>query len=238
MLIAPPGSDGYRDASRTSCLAVHTGHVDDMTRLRESVVAWAAGGDDAAAAGGCREGPGSTPSGCGRSCWSRASATRRRSRGWQLRRGRDLDRRRGLRRAARRGDQHPPIRRPPRPARPRDPGRRAVRPARAGLLRASARTSRAGSRRLLRVRSRPGGRVHPRPRRGGGRGASSSSRARPARTTSSASSPRSGSAPTSSRLHRFMGTHGGRKEQYGRALVDALDLDRVPKPLDDLLAEV
>ncbi len=40
------------------------------------------------------------------------------------------------------------------------------------------------------------------------------------------------------RLHRFMGTHGGRKEQYGRALVDALDLDRVPKPLDDLLAEV
>jgi hypothetical protein len=40
------------------------------------------------------------------------------------------------------------------------------------------------------------------------------------------------------RLHRFMGTHGGRKEQYGRAFVDALDLDRVPKPLDDLLAEV
>jgi hypothetical protein len=40
------------------------------------------------------------------------------------------------------------------------------------------------------------------------------------------------------RLHRFMGTHGGRKEQYGRALVDALDLDRVPKPLDDLLADV
>jgi hypothetical protein len=37
------------------------------------------------------------------------------------------------------------------------------------------------------------------------------------------------------RLHRFMGTHSGRKEQYGRALVDALDLDGVPKPLDDLL---
>ena len=37
------------------------------------------------------------------------------------------------------------------------------------------------------------------------------------------------------RLHRFMGTHSGRKEQYGRALVDALDLDRVPRPLDDLL---
>lgn len=40
------------------------------------------------------------------------------------------------------------------------------------------------------------------------------------------------------RLHRFMGTHSGRKEQYGRALVDALDLDRVPRPLDDLLAEL
>jgi len=37
------------------------------------------------------------------------------------------------------------------------------------------------------------------------------------------------------RLHRFMGTHSGRKEQYGRALVDALHLDRVPAPLDDLL---
>jgi hypothetical protein len=40
------------------------------------------------------------------------------------------------------------------------------------------------------------------------------------------------------RLHRFMGTHSGRKEQYGRALVDALDLDRVPQPLDDLLADL
>lgn len=40
------------------------------------------------------------------------------------------------------------------------------------------------------------------------------------------------------RLHRFMGTHSGRKEQYGRALVDALDLDRVPKPLDDLLGRL
>ena len=37
------------------------------------------------------------------------------------------------------------------------------------------------------------------------------------------------------RLHRFMGSHSGRKEQYGRALVDALDLDHVPRPLDDLL---
>jgi hypothetical protein len=40
------------------------------------------------------------------------------------------------------------------------------------------------------------------------------------------------------RLHRFMGTHSGRKAQYGRALIDALDLDRVPKPLDDLLGDV
>jgi len=37
------------------------------------------------------------------------------------------------------------------------------------------------------------------------------------------------------RLHRFMGTHSGRKEQYGRVLVDALDLDDVPSPLGDLL---
>lgn len=36
-------------------------------------------------------------------------------------------------------------------------------------------------------------------------------------------------------LHRFMGTIGGRKARYARALVDALDLDRVPKPLDDLI---
>lgn len=39
-------------------------------------------------------------------------------------------------------------------------------------------------------------------------------------------------------LHRFMGTLSGRKARYARALVDALDLDRVPKPLDDLLAHV
>jgi hypothetical protein len=39
-------------------------------------------------------------------------------------------------------------------------------------------------------------------------------------------------------LHRFMGTMGGRKARYAPALVDALDLDRVPKPLDDLLADV
>ncbi|WP_344771567.1 ATP-dependent endonuclease [Aeromicrobium panaciterrae] len=37
-------------------------------------------------------------------------------------------------------------------------------------------------------------------------------------------------------LHRWFGSIGGRKERYAGALVDALDLDRVPRPLDDLLA--
>jgi hypothetical protein len=37
-------------------------------------------------------------------------------------------------------------------------------------------------------------------------------------------------------LHRFMGTRSGRKAQYARSLVDALDLDRVPRPLDAVLA--
>ncbi|QGG40232.1 TOPRIM nucleotidyl transferase/hydrolase domain-containing protein [Aeromicrobium yanjiei] len=40
------------------------------------------------------------------------------------------------------------------------------------------------------------------------------------------------------RLHRFLGTHSGRKAQYARALVDALPLVRVPRPLDDLLTYV
>ncbi|MEV7398419.1 ATP-dependent endonuclease [Aeromicrobium sp. NPDC092404] len=39
-------------------------------------------------------------------------------------------------------------------------------------------------------------------------------------------------------LHRFLGTMSGRKERYAGALVDALDLDRVPKPLDDLMADL
>ncbi|MFI5805267.1 TOPRIM nucleotidyl transferase/hydrolase domain-containing protein [Streptomyces sp. NPDC051561] len=38
------------------------------------------------------------------------------------------------------------------------------------------------------------------------------------------------------RLRRFMGTTSGRKEAYARAMVDALDLRSVPRPLDDLLA--
>lgn len=39
-------------------------------------------------------------------------------------------------------------------------------------------------------------------------------------------------------LRRFMGTRGGRKIRYGTALVDALDLDRVPRPLEAVLAHV
>lgn len=36
-------------------------------------------------------------------------------------------------------------------------------------------------------------------------------------------------------LRRFLGTHSGRKEQYARLLVEALDLEHVPRPLDALL---
>jgi hypothetical protein len=39
-------------------------------------------------------------------------------------------------------------------------------------------------------------------------------------------------------LRRFMGTRSGRKVRYASALVDALDLARVPPPLDRLLAAV
>ncbi|MFF0778682.1 TOPRIM nucleotidyl transferase/hydrolase domain-containing protein [Streptomyces sp. NPDC003720] len=38
------------------------------------------------------------------------------------------------------------------------------------------------------------------------------------------------------RLRRFFGTKKGRKIHYGRVLVEALDADRVPAPLDGLLA--
>jgi hypothetical protein len=37
-------------------------------------------------------------------------------------------------------------------------------------------------------------------------------------------------------LRRFIGTHSGRKIRYARLLVDALDLERVPRPLDRVLA--
>jgi hypothetical protein len=36
-------------------------------------------------------------------------------------------------------------------------------------------------------------------------------------------------------LRRFMGTRSGRKSLYARLLVDALDLGRVPRPLDQVL---
>jgi hypothetical protein len=43
---------------------------------------------------------------------------------------------------------------------------------------------------------------------------------------------------TDQQLRRFIGTRGGRKIRYARLLVDALDLDRVPRPLDRVLAHV
>lgn len=39
-------------------------------------------------------------------------------------------------------------------------------------------------------------------------------------------------------LRRFLGTRSGRKIRYAGLLVDALDLDRVPSPLDRVLASV
>ncbi len=39
-------------------------------------------------------------------------------------------------------------------------------------------------------------------------------------------------------LRRFLGTRSGRKSHYARALVEALDLDRMPRPLDLVLAHV
>jgi hypothetical protein len=39
-------------------------------------------------------------------------------------------------------------------------------------------------------------------------------------------------------LHRFIGTHSGRKLQSGDVLAHALDLTRVPRPLDGVLAHV
>ena len=42
--------------------------------------------------------------------------------------------------------------------------------------------------------------------------------------------------PVEEQLRRFMGSGGRRKIRYARLLVDALDLTRVPRPLDGLLA--
>jgi hypothetical protein len=39
-------------------------------------------------------------------------------------------------------------------------------------------------------------------------------------------------------LRRFLGTRAGRKVRYGTLLVDALELDRVPRALDAVLAHV
>jgi hypothetical protein len=44
--------------------------------------------------------------------------------------------------------------------------------------------------------------------------------------------------PVERQLRRFMGTTSGRKAKYARALVDALEPDRIPRPLDRLLAAV
>ncbi|SDJ43427.1 TOPRIM nucleotidyl transferase/hydrolase domain-containing protein [Streptomyces indicus] len=39
-------------------------------------------------------------------------------------------------------------------------------------------------------------------------------------------------------LRRFMGTHKGRKAQYAHAMVQSLDIDRIPRPLERLLARL
>jgi hypothetical protein len=44
--------------------------------------------------------------------------------------------------------------------------------------------------------------------------------------------------PIEEQLRRFMGTRGGRKIEYARLLVDGVDLTRVPRPLDLVLAHV
>jgi hypothetical protein len=43
---------------------------------------------------------------------------------------------------------------------------------------------------------------------------------------------------TEEQLRRFMGSGGRRKIRYARLLVEALDLTRVPRPLDHVLAHV
>lgn len=44
--------------------------------------------------------------------------------------------------------------------------------------------------------------------------------------------------PAEEQLRRFMGSGGSRKIRYARLLVEALDLARVPRPLDGVLASV
>jgi hypothetical protein len=44
--------------------------------------------------------------------------------------------------------------------------------------------------------------------------------------------------PAQEQLRRFMGSGGRRKIRYARHLVEALELDRMPRPLDGVLAHV
>jgi hypothetical protein len=44
--------------------------------------------------------------------------------------------------------------------------------------------------------------------------------------------------PMQEQLRRWLGSGGSRKIKYARLLVDALDLDRVPRPLERVLAHV
>ena len=39
-------------------------------------------------------------------------------------------------------------------------------------------------------------------------------------------------------LHRFVGTRSGRKSRYGHALIDEVDLARIPPPLEGLLQSI
>ena len=44
--------------------------------------------------------------------------------------------------------------------------------------------------------------------------------------------------PVDAQMRRFLGSGSRRKSRYGRLLVEAVDLDRVPHPLDAVLADV
>ena len=44
--------------------------------------------------------------------------------------------------------------------------------------------------------------------------------------------------PAGAQLRRFLGAGARRKLRYARLLVDAVDLDRVPRPLDAVIAAV
>ena len=44
--------------------------------------------------------------------------------------------------------------------------------------------------------------------------------------------------PVEAQLRRFMGSGGSRKIRYARLLVDALELCRIPRPLEGVLAHI